>query len=219
MKIPVVRNILSANDQIAAENKARFEEAGVFSVNIMSSPGAGKTSLILETLKHLPDGTRLGVIEGDIASTLDADRIGAAGVPVVQINTGGACHLDALMVRSALEKLSLKGLDLLFIENVGNLICPAEFRLGVHREAVIASVPEGADKPYKYPAMFTNAAVVLLNKVDLLPHFDFNVEYFRRGLEMLNPEVAFFPLSCRTGEGVEDWVRWLLKEMKDARHF
>ena len=217
MKIPVVQRILSANDQIAAENRARFDAAGVLVLNVMASPGAGKTSLILATVPHLPPEVKVGVIEGDVASTLDADRIAAVGMPVVQINTGGACHLDAPMVRSALEQLSLDGLSLLFIENVGNLICPAEFRLGAHLSVVVASVPEGHDKPYKYPGMFTGADVVLLNKVDLLPYIDFDVETFRRGLEMLHPNIPFFLLSCRTGEGVEEWVQWLLQQMGEKR--
>ncbi len=211
MKIPVVQRILSANDQIAAENRARFDAAGVFVLNVMASPGAGKTSLILATVPRLLPEVQVGVIEGDVASTIDADRIAAAGIPVVQINTGGSCHLDAPMVRSALEQLPLAGLNLLFVENVGNLICPAEFRLGAHLAVVLSSVPEGDDKPYKYPGMFTEADVVLLNKVDLLPHFDFDVEYFRRGLEALHSDIPFFLISCRTGEGMQKWVQWLLQ--------
>jgi hydrogenase nickel incorporation protein HypB len=211
MKIPVVQRIMSANDQIAAENQARFDAAEVFVLNVMASPGAGKTSLILATVPRLLPEVQVGVIEGDVASTIDADRIAAAGIPVVQINTGGACHLDAPMVRSALEQFPLEGLNLLFIENVGNLICPAEFRLGAHLAVVLASVPEGDDKPYKYPGMFTGADVVLLNKVDLLPHFDFDVEYFHRGLEALHSGIPLFLISCRTGEGMEEWAQWLLQ--------
>lgn len=213
MKIPVVQRILSANDQIAAENRVRFDAAGVFVLNVMASPGAGKTSLILATAPHLPPEVKVGVIEGDVASTLDADRIAAAGVPVVQINTGGACHLDAPMVRSALEQFSLDGLNLLFVENVGNLICPANFRLGAHLSVVVSSVPEGHDKPYKYPGMFTGADIVLLNKMDLLPYSDFDVEHFRRGLEMLHPNIPFLLISCRTGEGMEEWTQWLLQRI------
>lgn len=216
MKVPVVQRILSANDQIAAENRARFDAAGVFVLNVMASPGAGKTSLILATAPHLSPAVRVGVIEGDVASTIDADRIAAAGIPVVQINTGGSCHLDAPMVRSALEQFSLEGLSLLFIENVGNLICPAEFRLGAHLAVVLSSVPEGHDKPYKYPGMFNGADVVLLNKVDLLPYFDFDVEYFRQGLEMLHPNIPFFLISCRTGEGMEEWAQWLLQRRSES---
>jgi len=217
MEIPVVQRIMSANDQIAAENRARFDAAGVFVLNVMASPGAGKTSLILATVPHLPPEVKVGVIEGDVASTLDADRIAAVGMPVVQINTGGSCHLDAPMVRSALEQFPLEGLNLLFIENVGNLICPAEFRLGAHLAVVLSSAPEGHDKPYKYPGMFTGADVVLLNKVDLLPHFDFDVEYFRRGLEALHPGIPFFLISCRTGEGMEEWAQWLLQRRGEER--
>ena len=217
MKISVVQRILSANDQIAAENQARFDAAGVLVLNVMASPGAGKTSLILSTVPRLLPEVRAGVIEGDVASTIDADRIAAAGIPVVQINTGGACHLDAPMVRSALEQFPLEELGLLFIENVGNLICPAEFRLGAHLSVVLPSVPEGHDKPYKYPGIFTGADVVLLNKMDLLSHFDFDVEYFRRGLEMLHPGVPFFLISCRTGEGMEKWMQWLLQQIGEER--
>jgi hydrogenase nickel incorporation protein HypB len=209
-KIPVVKEILSANDQVAAENRVTFDAADVFVLNLMASPGAGKTSLILSTADVLPDDVRPGVIEGDLASTIDADTIAERGIPVVQINTGGNCHLDAPMVRTALPNLSLAELDLLFIENVGNLVCPANFALGADLAVVVASVPEGHDKPYKYPGMFAGADAVVLNKADLLEVFEFDVDYFRRGLEMLNPGVPFFVISCRTGEGVEEWGAWLL---------
>ena len=213
MKIPVVRQILSANDQIAAENRAAFDAAGVFVVNIMASPGAGKTSVILATAERLPKHLRLGVIEGDLASSIDADTVAARGLPVVQINTGGNCHLDAPMVRSALPHLPLDRLDLLFIENVGNLVCPADFALGSDINLVVASVPEGHDKTYKYPGMFAAAHAVLLNKCDLIDVFAFDVGYFRRGLEMVNQSVPFFPVSCRTGAGMADWLTWLVEEV------
>lgn len=217
MKIPVVQRILNANDQIAAENKARFDAAGVFALNVMASPGAGKTSLILATVPRLSPEVKVGVIEGDLASTIDADRIAADGIPVVQVNTGGACHLDAPMVRSALEQLPLAELNLIFIENVGNLVCTANFRLGTHLSVVVSSVPEGHDKPYKYPGIFTGADVVLLNKIDLLPYFDFDVEYFRRGLEILHPDIPFFLISCRIGEGIEEWGQWLLQQGRSSQ--
>jgi hydrogenase nickel incorporation protein HypB len=210
MKIPVVKEILNANDLVAAENRAAFDAAGVFVLNLMASPGAGKTSLILSTVGQFPGEIRSGVIEGDLASTIDADTIAARGIPVVQINTGGNCHLDAPMVRTALPNLPLDELDLLFIENVGNLVCPAGFALGADLAVVVASVPEGHDKPYKYPGMFASADAVVLNKADLLEVFEFDVDYFRRGLEMVNPKVPLFIVSCRTGDGVEDWVAWLL---------
>jgi hydrogenase nickel incorporation protein HypB len=210
MKIPVVKEILNANDQVAAENRTAFDAAGVFVLNLMASPGAGKTSLILATVDRLPGEIRSGVIEGDLASTIDADTIAARGIPVVQINTGGNCHLDAPMVRTALPDLPLNELNLLFIENVGNLVCPAGFALGADLAVVVASVPEGHDKPYKYPGMFASADAVVLNKADLLEVFEFDVDYFRRGLEMVNPGVPFFIVSCRTGDGVEDWTTWLL---------
>ncbi len=212
MKIPVVKEILSANDQIAADNRLTFEELGVFVVNFMASPGAGKTSLLLAMADRLPKNLHPSVIEGDIASRIDADKIAAHGIPVVQINTGGSCHLDAPMIRTAMAELPLKDLDLLFIENVGNLVCPADFALGANLSIVVASAPEGHDKPYKYPSMFAKADAVLLNKSDLLSVFDFDVEYFRRGVEMVNPDVPFFPVSCKTGEGLNDWMAWLLEK-------
>jgi hydrogenase nickel incorporation protein HypB len=222
MKVSVVENILGANEQIAEHNRALFDEKSVFAVNIMAGPGAGKTSLLERTIEALGregsgDRLRVGVIDGDLASTIDADRIARLGVPAVQINTGGVCHLDANMVRNALSRLSLDETDLLFMENVGNLVCPTGFALGAHLKVMISSAAEGADKPYKYPGMFSAVDVLVLNKIDLLPLLDFDMEYFRRGVEALNPQVAFFPLSCRTGEGVEEWVEWLVAERERRR--
>jgi hydrogenase nickel incorporation protein HypB len=217
VRVPVVEEILSANDQLAAANRERLDAAGVFAINIMASPGAGKTSLIMRTVKALKEEFSIGAVDGDIATTLDADRIAALGVPAVQINTGGTCHLDAPMLQSALPRLPLEGLDLLIIENVGNLVCPASFRLGVHRDVLVASVPEGDDKPYKYPVMYRGVDVLVLNKMDVLAAFDFDVDYFRRGVEALNPGLAFFPLSCKTGEGVGEWLDWLQDEIQRFR--
>ena len=210
MKVQIVKDILSANEQIALENRRLFDEKGIFVLNVMAAPGAGKTSLIERAIGLLRDRFRIGVIDGDLASTIDADRIARLGIPAVQINTGGACHLDANMIRSALPKLPPDEIDLLFIENVGNLICPTGFALGEHLKVMIASTPEGDDKPYKYPGMFSVVDVLLLNKVDLLPLLEFDVAYFRRGVEALNPDVAFFPMSCKTGEGIDEWVEWLV---------
>jgi hydrogenase nickel incorporation protein HypB len=181
---------------------------GLLALNMMASPGAGKTSVIMNTIQALKDTVGIGVMDGDVVM-LDVDRIAQLGVPVTLINTGGDCHLDANMVHQALPALDLNALDLLIIENVGNLICPAAFKLGVHLNVVIASVPEGADKPYKYPAMFRGADVLLLNKMDLCAYQEFDVDYFHHGVEVLNPGVAFFPISCRTGEGFDAWLEWL----------
>lgn len=206
--IPVVENIMSANDQIAAQTRVQLDRAGVLALNIMASPGGGKTSVILKTIEALHDEMRMGVMDGDIVP-IDLERIAEMGIPVSLINTGGNCHLDANMVHGALPSLPLDDLDLLIIENVGNLICPAAFKLGTHLSVVIASVPEGADKPYKYPAMFKGADVLLLNKMDLCEYQDFDVDYFRHGVEVLNPSLTFFPISCRTGEGFDAWLAWL----------
>ncbi|HIE38160.1 MAG TPA: hydrogenase nickel incorporation protein HypB [Anaerolineae bacterium] len=213
-RVPVVEQILSANDQLAAANRARLDGAGVFTINLMASPGAGKTSLITSTIEALREEFRIGAVDGDLASTLDADRVAALGVPSVQVNTGGTCHLDAAMLQSALPQLPLESLDLLIVENVGNLVCPAAFKLGAHRDVLIASVPEGDDKPYKYPPMYRGVNALVLNKIDVLAAFDFDVAYFRRGAETLNPGLAFFPLSCKTGEGLEAWLDWLRGEVK-----
>jgi hydrogenase nickel incorporation protein HypB len=214
MKIPVVKEILSANEEVADEIKALFEENGVLVLNLMASPGAGKTSFILATVDRLPETVRPGVIEGDLASSIDADTISGRGVPVVQINTGGGCHLDAPMIQSALPHLPVADLNLLFIENVGNLVCPANFDVGADLAVVVASVPEGHDKPYKYPGIFTAADVVILNKADLIEVFEFDVDYFRRGLEMVNRKAPLFVLSCRTGQGVDEWLGWLLDKQR-----
>ena len=214
MKVKVLQNILDANDQMANRNRQVLNKAEVLAINIMSSPGAGKTSLILQTIARLKDRVRIAVIEGDIASTIDADRIGEEGVSVVQINTGGACHLDANMVSNALDSLSLEDTDLLLIENVGNLVCPAEFKTGAHKRVMLLSIPEGNDKPYKYPLMFTESAVIIVNKIDLLPLLDFDVTAFRQAVTGLNPNVKIFPVSCKTGEGIAAWISWLESELR-----
>lgn len=209
-RVAVVERILNANDQLASQNRGILDDADVYGINLMASPGAGKTSLILETIRRLKGDVRLGVIEGDTAPvTIDADKVTAAGMPAVQVNTGGDCHLDAVMIGSALPQLPLEDLDLVIVENVGNLVCPAAFALGTHSNVLIASVPEGDDKPYKYPNIYRGIDVLILNKTDLLPYINFNLEYFRQGVEMLNPGVSIFPLSCKTGEGFDPWIEWL----------
>jgi len=208
-RVPVVENILGANDRLADENRAELDAQRVLGLNLMASPGAGKTSLIEHTVRALSGSLRLAVIDGDIATSLDADRAAAAGATAVQINTGGECHLDAVMVQGALHQLDLTALDLLIVENVGNLVCPASFRLGTHVSVLIASVPEGDDKPFKYPGMYRGVDVLLVNKIDLLPYVDFNMPRFRQGVEMLNPGVRTFEVSCRTGEGLPAWLDWV----------
>ena len=214
--IAVEQRILNANDQIAAENRAALDAAGTLAINVMASPGAGKTSLILATAARLPADVRPAVIEGDLASRIDADTMTAAGIDVVQINTGGSCHLDAPMVRTALPELLAGRPDLLFIENVGNLICTAEFALGSHLNVVVASAPEGHDKPYKYPGMFAAADAVVLNKADVMAVFDFDLPFFQRGLAMVNAHAPLFVVSCRSGEGLDAWVAWLLSQRAES---
>lgn len=217
-RIRVVENILSANDRLAEENRRRIDAAGVFSINLMASPGAGKTSLIEQTLPRLAGRLRVGVVDGDIATSLDADRAAAAGAQAsVQINTGGECHLDAVMLRGALDQIDLSKLDLLIVENVGNLVCPADFKLGTHKSVLIASTPEGDDKPYKYPGMYRGVDALVINKIDLLPHIEFDMDHFRRGVEALNPGVTTFPVSCRTQGGLEDWIVWLAEQTQHVR--
>ncbi len=216
--VPIVQEIMSANDSLAAQNRAKLDAAGVVGMNIMASPGAGKTSTILRTIEALTTNYKLGVVEGDTANvTIDADKVMAAGMPAVQINTGGNCHLDAVMLGGALAQMPLAEIELLIVENVGNLICPASFVLGTHFNVVIASVPEGDDKPYKYPNIYRGIDALILNKMDLLPYVEFDLAYFRRGIEILNPGAAFFPISCKTGEGVADWVAWLQERIRQER--
>jgi hydrogenase nickel incorporation protein HypB len=207
--VSVVEKIHDTNDQLAQENRRALDEAGVVAINLMASPGAGKTSLIERTLESLGGRYEIAVIDGDVASSIDADRAAEAGATAVQINTGGSCHIDANMLRNAFAQLTLEDFDLVMVENVGNLICPAGFELGTHHNVLIASTPEGADKPYKYPGMYQDVDVLVINKIDLLPHISFDMEYFRKGVEILSPGLTTFPLSCQTGEGVEDWLSWL----------
>jgi hydrogenase nickel incorporation protein HypB len=218
MEIKVVKDILDANEQLAQRNRQLLDRNNVFVVNLMSSPGAGKTSLILGTLKRLKGKIKVGVIEGDVSSSLDAEAVAREGVPVVQINTGGGCHLDANMVSSALGSMPLKEIKLLLIENVGNLICPAEFDLGEHRKVLISSIPEGDDKPFKYPLMFHEADAVLINKVDLLPYLNFDTKAFSRTIKGMNQKVEIIPISCVSGEGIDDWVSWLLTQMRGGEY-
>ena len=214
MRIEVLKNITSANDAIAAGNKQMLDNNKTIALNIMASPGAGKTSFILQTIDHLKNNIKIAVIEGDVASKIDADRIDKEGIPVIQINVGGSCSLEAQMITPALEKLPLQNTDLLFIENVGNLICPAEFALGEHKKVVISSIPEGDDKPVKYPLIFTEADVIIINKLDLLPYVEFDLDGFRKSIEELNPKVKIFEVSCKTGEGIDRWCSWILSETK-----
>jgi hydrogenase nickel incorporation protein HypB len=211
-KVKVVEEALDANNTIATANRADFDRAGVRVVNFMSAPGAGKTSLLERVLVDL-DGVRAGVLEGDVEGSMDADRLAHLHVPVTQLNTdsgfGGECHLDANMVRSALPALPLEQIDLLVIENVGNLVCPAEFRVGEDARVMVCSVTEGEDKPLKYPLMFRTCELVLINKVDLLPHLDFDLDKLLYNLDAVHPDVERMLVSARTGEGIEAWRDWL----------
>mgnify|MGYP001128905683 CR=1 FL=1 len=217
-EIKIVQNILEANDAMAAQNQQLLDKYKILAINIMSAPGAGKTSLILQTLAKLKGKLETAIIEGDVASTVDAEKVKNHSRAVVQINTKNmaeSCSLIANMIDYALKNLPLEDVDLLLIENVGNLICPSEFALGEHKRVVISSLPEGDDKPIKYPMIFADANVVIINKLDLLPYVDFDVPSFRRSVESLNPEVKFFEVSCKTGKGIEDWCSWLLKEVEN----
>ena len=209
MKVKVVSRILEANDRIADENRRRFKEAGVYVMNLMGAPGAGKTTLLERTIQALKPQLKIGVIEGDIVGSDDAERIGALNVPVVQINTGGACHLDANMISEVLSELPLKELDMLIIENVGNLVCPAEFRVGEDIKMMVLSVAEGHDKPLKYPLMFQESSALVLNKIDLLPYMNTDISKVRRDSLALNPNLKIFEISCATGTGIDQWAQWL----------
>ncbi len=207
--IPVIRNILDANNRLADQLRNVYAENSLLALNLMSSPGAGKTSLLERTLNDLRDELRMAVIEGDLQTDNDARRVAATGAQAVQINTEGGCHLDSSMILEALKQMDLAALDVLFIENVGNLVCPAEFDLGEKAKVTLLSVTEGDDKPEKYPMMFAQSKVLLLNKIDLLPYVDFDLERATRFARALNPEIVVFPVSCRTGEGLEPWYAWL----------
>ena len=213
-RVSVVEKIMDANDQVANQIREKLTSKKVLAINLMASPGAGKTTFILRTIQELSSRLRIGVIEGDTAPvTIDADKITAIGMPAVQINTGGECHLDAMMMTRGIEQLPLDDLDLIIVENVGNLICPAAFNLGTHLNVLIASIPEGDDKPYKYPNIYRGLDVLVISKTDLLPYIKFNMEYFKQGVEMLNPGLSTFALSAQTGDGFLNWIEWLEKQV------
>jgi len=213
IKIQVLNNILQINDSYASENQRVFDENNAFAVNMMSSPGSGKTTLLERTLERL-DPSRIAIIEGDMQTTKDAERLERFGCQIVQISTGSACHLDGKMIHDAIRDLDMRGIRLLVIENVGNLVCPAEFRVGEHAKVVVLSVTEGEDKPLKYPLMFREASLCLLNKIDLLPYLDFSLEEARENALQINPQLEFMPISCKTGEGLDAWTDWVRGKMK-----
>ncbi len=215
-KVTIAQNILAVNDTVAQEIRHMLTAHGIRTINIMSSPGAGKTTLLEKTIERLHAHIGIGVIEGDIETSADAERIEAAGAETVQINTRGACHLEAHMVRDALEQMDLSHIDLLFIENVGNLVCPAGWNLGEDTRVVLASTTEGDDKPAKYPQMFANSQVLVLNKLDLLPYVDYDLEKAKRQAFAVNPRLHCFEVSCRTGEGLDAWCEWLMAFVQDA---
>ncbi len=217
MEIKVLKNILDANEQIAAKNKSLLDSHKIFAVNIMASPGAGKTSLVVQLINALRKDIRIGVIEGDISSSIDAETVAKEGIPVVQINTGGQCHLDANMIQNALGNLPLDNINLLLIENVRNLVCPAEFKLGEHLKLLVASVPEGDDKPHKYPLMFSTVDVIVLNKIDLAPYVKFNAQSFTDAVKGINAKMKVFPVSCTTGEGISSLAKWLQTRIKSKQ--
>ena len=217
VKVPLVRNILKANDSIAAENRGFFRDKGILVLNIMSGPGAGKTTLIENTIRSLKNELTIAVIEGDIQTTYDADRIAATGSQAVQINTDGGCHLDANMIRHTLGQLDLESVDILIIENVGNLVCPANFDLGEHYRIMLLSTTEGDDKPLKYPLMFDISSVLLVNKTDLLPYIDCDTQKIKDGALKINPDLEIFETSCKTGNGLENWYSWLRTKMRKER--
>lgn len=215
-RVPIVKNVLQANEEAAAANRKLFERAGMLAINLMSAPGAGKTSVLEQTIRHLGARYRLAVIEGDLQTSFDAERIRAAGVPSHQITTGTVCHLDARMVSKAVAEFPMDGVRVLFIENVGNLVCPAEFYLGEHLRVMVYSVVEGAEKPKKYPLMFHTSDVVLLNKVDLVPYAGVEIEDLKRNVLEVNPRATIFPVSCRTGDGLDAWVEWLDSAIRES---
>ena len=219
IKISLVKNILDANEKIAAQNRQFFADKGVMAINMMSAPGAGKTTLIEDTIRSLKNELNIAVIEGDIQSTYDAEAISATGAQVVQINTGGACHLDANMINETLSQLDLNPVDLLIIENVGNLVCPADFNLGEYCKVMLLSTSEGDDKPLKYPLMFHESSVLLINKIDLLPYVDCSIEKIRQESLKINPGLTIFEISCKTRLGLNDWHDWLKAERLITSNF
>ncbi|OQX87080.1 hydrogenase accessory protein HypB [candidate division KSB1 bacterium 4484_87] len=214
MKVPLVKNILEANDKISDLNKRFFDDKNVLVVNIMSSPGAGKTTLISNTINALKDEFKIGVIEGDIQSTYDAEKIAETGAQVVQINTGGACHLDGNMIRDTFDQLDFDNMDLLIVENVGNLVCPAEFQMGEDFKVMLLSIPEGDDKPLKYPLMFHESSVLLVNKIDLLPYIECDVDKIKKESLKINPEIKIFEVSGKIGTGLDQWFNWLKEKIR-----
>ena len=217
MKVDIEKRILAANEELAGSNRELFADHGVFVLDLMASPGAGKTSTILATIDALRDRYSIAVIEGDIASKVDAEKVRAHGIPAVQINTGGACHLESAMIRRAVDTLDLESLDLIIIENVGNLVCPSDFDLGENAKVMILSVPEGHDKPYKYPNIFQVSEAVILNKYDTMSVFDFNEEEFREVVKSLNGQVPVFPIAATKGDGVAAWAEWLAARIEAAK--
>ncbi len=213
MEIKVLENVLKVNEELAKRNRDFFKEKNIYSLNIMSSPGSGKTSLIVETLKRIKKDIKTAVIVGDYTGKIDAKRIGKLKIPTLQIETA-SCHLDANMLSQALKNMDLEKINLLFIENVGNLICPAEYKLGVNKNIVILSTPEGSDKPLKYPLMFSISDVLIINKIDLLGSLDFDIQKVKSTILKLNPEIKNFSLSCKTGEGIDNWTIWLKSQIK-----
>ena len=217
MRIDIEQPILQANDRLAAQNRELFAQKHVYVLNILASPGSGKTSTILATIEALRDEFNIAVIEGDIASNVDSEKIKAQGIAAVQVNTGGACHLESAMVKRAVEVLDLDSLDLILLENVGNLVCPTDFDLGENAKVMILSVPEGDDKPLKYPGVFQVAEAVVLNKIDTLPMFDFDQAVFEESVQQLNPGVRIFPMSATSGTGIDEWAAWLAEEIRKVQ--
>ncbi len=217
MKIKVVESVLNKNQDLAESNRALFDQKGIYAINLMSSPGAGKTTLLERTIEQLSGRYKMAVIEGDVQDTFDAERIARFGIPVVQINTGGGCHIDSNMVREAFDALELDEIDLLFIENVGNLVCPAYFKLGENHNITILSTPEGADKPAKYPQMFDVSDVLLINKIDLLEYVDFDVEKARNFARGINQQMEIFEVSCKSENGLNHWLSWLTNQVESFK--
>lgn len=217
-EIQVMKNILGENDRIAAENQAMFAAKGVYVVNLMGSPGAGKTSVLEKTMEKLKDVLKMAVIEGDLFTSKDADRIERHGVPVIQINTAGGCHLDAPMVQKVAQQMDLDQLDLLIVENVGNLVCPAEFAVGEDDKAVVLSITEGDDKPLKYPLIFKESAIAILNKVDILPYCNFNMESAKEDITTLHPGMKVLEVSCTTEQGIDAWCEWLKEKVTEKKN-